>query len=110
MQQGTYRKTEAGREEIRERSRRLPPAQRTVLLMTDGQRPLAELTALAEGLGAGADVFDRLVELGLIERDAPVRKGFDPAGLVQALGAGARSTPQPAAASDAGEPAVSPEG
>jgi len=92
MREGTYRKTEAGRAEIRDRSRRLAPALRTVLLMTDGQRPLAELQALASGLGAGDDAFQRLLEMGLIEptvepRPGP-RGGFDAASLVQALGVG----------------------
>ena len=43
MRDGIYRKTDAGRDEIRDRSRRLPPALRTVLLMVDGQRTQPEL-------------------------------------------------------------------
>ncbi len=47
-----FRKTEAGREEIRDRGRRLPPALRTVLLMVDGQRPVSELKEVIAGTGS----------------------------------------------------------
>ena len=97
MRDGTYRKTEAGRDEIQARSRRLLPALRTVLLMVDGQRTLAELKDVAHGVRAPEDVFEQLLELGLIEAPAQVRKGFDPAGLVQAVGASVekRASPTP---------------
>ncbi len=51
-----FRKTEAGREEIRDRGRRLPPALRTVLLMVDGQRPVSELKEVIAGLREGGEV------------------------------------------------------
>ncbi|WP_374013399.1 hypothetical protein [Pseudoxanthomonas koreensis] len=82
MREGIYRKTDAGREEIRDRTRRLPPPLRTVLLMVDGQRTLPELRAVAAGVRAAEDVLDQLLAQGLIE---PVPSGFDAAGLLRAL-------------------------
>ncbi len=38
MREVMYRKTEAGREEISQRTRKLPTQLRTILLMVDGQR------------------------------------------------------------------------
>ena len=104
MREGIYRKTEAGRDEIRDRSRKLPPALRTVLLMTDGQRTLAELREVAAGVKAPADALERLLAEGLIE---PLNRGLDVAGLVQAARPGA--VPAPAApAAVAATPAAVP--
>lgn len=83
MREGFYRKTDAGRAEIRDRSRRLPPALRTLLLVVDGQRTLAQLQEVATGVRAPDDALDRLLAEGLIEQ---VPSGFDAAGLLQALG------------------------
>lgn len=80
-----FRKTEAGREEIRDRGRRLPPALRTVLLMVDGQRPVSELKEVIAGVRAPADAIERLLAEGLIE---PVPTGFDPAALARAVAPG----------------------
>ncbi len=85
MREGLYRKTDAGRDEIRDRSRRLPSALRTVLLMVDGQRTVAQLHEVATGVRAPEDALDRLLADGLIE---PVPSGFDAAGLLQALAPG----------------------
>lgn len=93
MREGIYRKTEAGRDEIRDRARKLPPQLRTVLLMVDGQRSLAELRQVAAGVKAPDDALERLLAEGLIEPLA-VAHGFDAAGLAQALGA--RGAPAPA--------------
>src|SRR5690606_434212 len=57
MREGIYRKTEAGRDEIRDRTRKLPPQLRTVLLMVDGQRTLAELRQVAAGVKAPDDAL-----------------------------------------------------
>jgi hypothetical protein len=65
-----YFKTDAGRQEIEQRSRRLPAALRSILLMIDGQRDAAELAALIESLRAPADTLRQLEDMGLIERDA----------------------------------------
>lgn len=61
-------KTEAGRDEIRSRTLGLPMSVRAILLMIDGQRPVASMRALIAGSKAPADVLDTLVAQGLIER------------------------------------------
>lgn len=100
MREGIYCKTGAGRDEIRDRARKLPPQLRTVLLMVDGQRSLAELRQVASGVKAPDDALERLLADGLIE---PLASGFDPAGLVRAAGGGA-----PAAAAAAAPPEAEP--
>ena len=111
MREGIYRKTEAGREEIGHRTRKLPPQLRTVLLMVDGQRTLAELRQVAAGVKAPEDALERLLAEGLIE---PVSVtgggGFDAASLARAAvpgAAGAAATSAPAAPAPA--PVVEPE-
>lgn len=67
-----YVKTDAGRDEIRARSRSLSMPVRAILLMVDGQRTVAGMRALIAGSKAPADVLDVLLAQGLIEaRDAP---------------------------------------
>ncbi|KAF1685476.1 hypothetical protein B1992_12105 [Pseudoxanthomonas broegbernensis] len=100
MREGIYRKTDAGRDEIRDRGRRLPPPLRTVLLMVDGQRTLSELRELATGVRAQEDALERLLAEELIEL---VPSGFDAAGLMRALGPAA-----PATAAAAVPPSPSP--
>jgi len=60
-------KTAAGRQEIEDRARRLPPALRSILLMVDGQRDDDALTALLPGLRAPDDALAQLAQMGLIE-------------------------------------------
>jgi hypothetical protein len=98
MREGIYRKTEAGRDEIRDRTRKLPPQLRTVLLMVDGQRTLAELRQVAAGVKAPDDALERLLAEGLIEHASG---GFDAAGLARVAG--------PAGAGVPAEPAAVPE-
>lgn len=62
-----YSKTDAGRQEIEQRTRRLPSALRSILLMVDGQRDADELASLIESLRAPADTLQQLMDLGLIE-------------------------------------------
>ncbi len=81
MREGIYRKTDAGRDEIRDRSRRLPPALRTMLLRVDGQRTLADLRQVAGGMRAPDDALERLLADGLIE---PTTDRFDVEGLMRA--------------------------
>lgn len=64
----SHAKTEAGRLEIEQRTRRLPAALRSILLMVDGHRSDAELRTLAEGLHAPADTLEQLYAMGLIAR------------------------------------------
>lgn len=82
MRDGIYRKTDAGRDEIRDRARRLAPPLRTVLLMVDGQRSLAQLREVMAGMRAPDDALETLLAEGLIEA---VPTGFDAAGLMDAL-------------------------
>lgn len=90
MREGIYRKTDAGRDEIRDRGRRLSPPLRTVLLMVDGQRSLAQLREVAAGMKAPDDALPALLADGLIEL---VPSGFDAAGLMGALGPRPASRP-----------------
>lgn len=62
-----HAKTAAGRQEIEDRARRLPPSLRSILLMVDGQRDDTELTALLPGLRAPEDALAQLSAQGLIE-------------------------------------------
>lgn len=102
MREGIYRKTEAGRDEIRDRARKLPPQLRTVLLMVDGQRTLAEVRQVAAGVKAPEDALERLLAEGLIE---PVSNGFDAAGLAQAARGGGPGASVPAVAEEEPPPA-----
>ena len=61
-----YAKTDAGRDEIRTRARKLPPALRSTLLLVDGRRNIAQLLGLASGLHAPPDALAVLAEQGLI--------------------------------------------
>jgi hypothetical protein len=90
MREGIYRKTDAGRDEISNRGRRLAPPLRTVLLMVDGQRTLAQLREVAAGMKAPDDALPALLADGLIEL---IPSGFDAAGLMGALGPRPASRP-----------------
>lgn len=72
MHEGVYRKTDAGREEIRVRGRRLSVPLRATLLMVDGRRTLPELRRLASSVRAPGDALESLFADGLIEVDAQV--------------------------------------
>jgi len=61
-------KTDAGRNEIKQSSRKLPRAARNLLLIIDGSRPAADWVQLIHGASA-ADLA-LLVDQGLIERHA----------------------------------------
>ncbi|MBO9715550.1 MAG: hypothetical protein J7507_01765 [Pseudoxanthomonas sp.] len=107
MREGIYRKTDAGRDEISNRGRRLSPPLRTVLLMVDGQRSLAQLREVMAGMKAPEDALETLLADGLVEL---VPSGFDVAGLVGAVAPRPASQPPsvvmaevPAAAAPAGD-------
>lgn len=93
MREGIYRKTDAGRDEISNRGRRLSPPLRTVLLMVDGQRSLAQLREVMTGMRAPDDALETLLAEGLVEL---VPSGFDPAGLMSAVVPRASVVPAPA--------------
>lgn len=59
-------KTEQGRAEIESRSRKLPGGLRSVLLLVDGRRTVAELQELAKRLNAPEDALQQLLSLELI--------------------------------------------
>ena len=61
-------KTEAGRNEIQQRTRKLPSVLRSILLLVDGQRNDDELRAMMSGLHAPEDALQQLAADGLIER------------------------------------------
>ena len=61
-----YLKTESGRAEIANRSQKLAPAVRSILLLVDGRRDTATLRKLAAGLHAPPDALDRLLAMRLI--------------------------------------------
>lgn len=65
-----YLKTESGRAEIANRSQKLAPALRSILLLVDGRRDAATLRKLGGGLHAPADALDQLLAMGLIGSDA----------------------------------------
>ncbi len=66
-----YFKTDAGKQEILDRGRRLPSAMRSLLLMVDGQRDHAQLRELMAGLHAPDDALEQLVVMGLVKRQEP---------------------------------------
>lgn len=63
-------KTEMGRAEIDHRSHKLPGGLRSVLLLVDGRRTVAELQELAKRLNAPEDALQQLLSLRLISTDA----------------------------------------
>lgn len=67
-----YFKTDAGKQEILDRGRKLPAAMRSLLLMVDGQRDHAQLRELMAGLHAPDDALEQLLVMGLVKRQGPV--------------------------------------
>ncbi len=61
-----FEKTDAGTEEVRARSRKLPPRLRTMLIMVDGSLSAAQLQVAASTLGVQGDFLQALQEQGLI--------------------------------------------
>ncbi|MDR0184878.1 hypothetical protein [Lysobacter arvi] len=59
-------KTDAGRDEILSRALKLPNGLRSILLMVDGQRTVAQLRGVVAGLKAPDDALQQLHALGLI--------------------------------------------
>lgn len=72
-----YSKTERGLAELRTRQMNLPVQLRSVLIMIDGQRTVAQTLARAQALAVGPDVFEQLEKLGLIERRFGARSGAE---------------------------------
>ena len=68
-------KTEQGRAEIDSRERRLQAGLRSVLLLVDGRRTVAELQELGKRLNAPDDALQQLASLQLISGDAVAATG-----------------------------------
>jgi len=63
-----YAKTDAGRQEIADRARRLPAQLRSILLVVDGHQDDAALQQIVAGLHAPEDALAQLQQMGLIAR------------------------------------------
>lgn len=59
-------KTEAGRDEILSRARKLPTVLRSILLLVDGQRSVAQLREVITGLHGPADALEQLRTMDLV--------------------------------------------
>ena len=64
-----YYKTDAGKQEIQDRGRKLPASLRSLLLMVDGQRDQSQLRELMSGLHAPDDALEQLLVMGLVKRN-----------------------------------------
>ena len=60
-------KTALGHDELRLRKHGLGQRYRTILLLIDGRRPLAEVLSLAQQAGSQTSHFEELVRLGMVE-------------------------------------------
>ena len=74
-----YYKTDAGKQEIQDRGRKLPASLRSLLLMVDGQRDQAQLRDLMAGLRVPDDALEQLLVMGLVKRDGPAAPSATPA-------------------------------
>lgn len=63
-------KTALGQDELRLRKHGLGQRYRTILLLIDGRRPLAEVLSLAQQAGSQTSHFEELVRLGMVEMPA----------------------------------------
>lgn len=96
-------KTPLGHEELRQRTQRLGQRYRTVLLLVDGRRPLAEVLSMAHQAGAQTTHFEELLRLGMI--DLPPAPAEEVASEAPAVDAGVGS----AALRDSAAPIVDAE-
>jgi hypothetical protein len=60
-------KTELGLDELRRRTRGLSQRHRTMLLLVNGKRTRREVLTLAGQAGVGAEFFDELVAMGMVD-------------------------------------------
>ena len=77
-QQAMPAKTEQGRAEIDSRERRLQAGLRSVLLLVDGRRTVAELQELGKRLNAPPDALQQLLSLELISGERAVAAANEP--------------------------------
>ncbi|MET0717320.1 MAG: hypothetical protein ABWX88_10530 [Pseudoxanthomonas sp.] len=90
-----YFKTDAGKQEIQDRGRKLPASLRSLLLMVDGQRDQTQLRDLMAGLRAPDDALEQLLVMGLVKRSDPVPPPAPPAAAAAAPVASVAPTPTP---------------
>jgi hypothetical protein len=60
-------KTPLGHDELRTRTHRLSQRHRTILLLVDGRRPLAEVLGMAQQAGSSISHFEDVLRMGLVE-------------------------------------------
>jgi hypothetical protein len=65
-----YEKTPAGTQAFQQRSAELSAKARSVLIMIDGKRTVAQLLTMLAGIGAGEAECAELLELGFIQEKA----------------------------------------
>ena len=94
-----FTKTEKGQDEIRNRTHRLNPKLRQMLVLVDGSKPIGELVAAAASLGGDGAVLELLVRDGFI---APID------GPAAAAPAPARPNAPPAVPAAPAPPAAAP--
>ncbi len=70
MDAAIFAKTQAGQEEIHQRTRRLHPRLRSLLVVVDGKQASPELLKVLAPAGVGPEHFEQLLEMGLIEKIA----------------------------------------
>jgi hypothetical protein len=66
-----FQKTAAGAEEVKRRSDRIDQRTRTLLLLVDGKSTGQALIDRLTGIGVNRDHFQKLLDIGLIERIGP---------------------------------------
>jgi hypothetical protein len=64
-------KTETGLQVMKDRSVPLTPRQRSVFILVDGRRSMAELLAASAAMGVSQEDVEQLFELGLITDSGP---------------------------------------
>jgi hypothetical protein len=89
-------KTAEGQAEIRQRQRGLTQRQRTMLLLIDGRRSVAQVKQVAVQAGATDTCFDELLDLGLITVREPQVPAVPAAPVVKARGVAAVVVQAPA--------------
>ena len=94
-------KTDAGRDEIQNRTRKLPMGLRSILLMVDGQRSVRELRGATAGLRGAEDALEQLRAMGLIS--VPMSLAAAAAATIP-VSTSVPSESVPAAANDAAGP------
>jgi hypothetical protein len=76
-----FAKTDLGREALTSRPPNLGPRLRSLLIMVDGKRPVADMDKLSGGEGSAAPLLEQLLEAGwIVQVDAAGRPVLQPMG------------------------------